>query len=359
MMNKKLPAFHVVKRKSISSTKRAALSALAFVLAILLGGIFIALIGQNPAEVYSTIISGAFRSKMATVATIKIAIPLLITALGVSLAFKMKFWNIGAEGQIIMGGIFASYFALFHADLPHFPLMLIMFAAGALGGGILGAIPAYFKCKYDTNETLFTLMLNYIALNIIVFLTQGPWKDPKSTGFQKIATFTENARLAEVGGVHVGWIIALVLCVVVFVYLNYTKNGYEISVIGDSKNTAKYAGMNVNKIVIRTMFLSGAVCGISGVIQVSGVAFTLAESVAGGVGFTAIIVAWLSRLNPFVCIVISMLLAILEKGSSVMQSTMGLSTEVANVLEGIILFVILAVDFFGDYKIAVRKEGGK
>lgn len=350
------PFIRIVKN-DISDKKAALLSVYAVIFAIIMGGIFILCLGINPFNAYASILKGALATKMAIQATVKIAIPLLISALGITLAFKMKFWNIGAEGQIIAGGIFATYFALFHHNLPHFVLILVMLIAGMIGGGLWALIPAYFKCKFDTNETLFTLMLNYIALYFIKFFVEGPWRDPESSGFPKIAMFEQNARLDKVLGVHAGWIIALVLVVFIFIYLKYTKQGYEISVVGESQNTARYAGMNVKKIVLRTMFLSGAICGIAGMAQVSGAAFTLSDGVAGGVGFDAIIVAWLARLNPFVCVVVTLLLSILEKGCSVMQSTFGLSTAVSDILQGIILFCILGFDFFAQYKPVFRNGG--
>ena len=352
---KKEPLLRVVKKTEISVAKTMALTFLALILAILAGGIFIFAIGQNPIKVYGTIVQGAWRSKLAIKGTIKIAIPLLIASLGITPAFQMKFWNIGAEGQIIMGGIFASYFALFFDQLPHVLLLLIMFVAGMVGGGLWGLIPAYFKTKFGTNETLFTLMLNYIALYTIKFLTEGPWRDPESSGFPKIASFIENARLDQLFGVHAGWLIGLLLVIAIFIYLRFTKQGYEISVVGESVNTARYAGMNVKKIMMRTMFLSGAICGIAGMTQVSGAAYTLSEGVAGGVGFTAITVAWLSKLNPAVILIVTVLFSMLEKGCSVMQSAYGLSAAASGILQGIILIFVLAFDFFTRYRFILRK----
>ena len=308
--------------------------------------------------IYKTIIEGAFRSAMALQATVKIMIPLLISSLGVTLAFKMKFWNIGAEGQIIAGAICASYFALWHSDWNHWVLIAVMFAAGIIGGGIWGLIPAFFKTRFGTNETLFTLMLNYIALHIISYLQEGPWRDLEAQGFAKIARFDKNASLDKVFGVQFGWIIALILVAAVFVYLKYSKQGYEISVVGESQETARYAGMNVRRIVLRTMFLSGAVCGIAGMVQATGSDITLTTAVAGGVGFTAIIVAWLSQLNPVMILVVSFLFSVLEKGSSVVQSNYGLSVDCADVLQGIILFFILGCELFVRYKFVFRKQGG-
>ena len=261
------PLIRVVKKAELGRTETVILRLEAIALAIVAGGLFILCIGQNPFVIYKTIIEGAFRSAMALQATVKIMIPLLISSLGVTLAFKMKFWNIGAEGQIIAGAICASYFALWHSDWNHWVLIAVMFAAGIIGGGIWGLIPAFFKTRFGTNETLFTLMLNYIALHIISYLQEGPWRDLEAQGFAKIARFDKNASLDKVFGVQFGWIIALVLVAAVFVYLKYSKQGYEISVVGESQETARYAGMNVRRIVLRTMFLSGAVCGIAGMVQ--------------------------------------------------------------------------------------------
>ncbi len=354
VQNREKFRIRISKRAEVGTKKAVLFRAVSVAAAIIAGGLFILCIGYNPFSVYGTIIKGAFSTSMAFQATVKVMIPLLISSLGVTLAFKMKFWNIGAEGQIIAGAICASYFALFHADLPHFLLMIIMFAAGIIGGGLYGLIPAFFKAKFGTNETLFTLMLNYIALYVIVWLRDGAWADPESGGFPKIARFVSNAQLDKVGGIQVGWIIGLILTVIVFIYLKYTKHGYEISVVSESHATARYAGMNPKKIMLRTMFLSGAVCGIAGMVQATGSDMTLATSVAGGVGFTAIIVAWLAQLEPIAILIVSFLFSVLEKGSSVMQSTFGLSTYCADVLQGIILFFVLAGEFFIRYKFVVN-----
>ena len=358
-MKKKAPLIRIEKRSERTHNQIMRLRLLSVLLAIVAGGLFILFIGYNPFSVYGTIVSGAFRSTMAFQATIKLMIPLLIPALGITLAFKMRFWNIGAEGQIIMGAIFATYFALFCWDFPHWLLMICMFLAGMLGGALWGLIPAFFKAKFNTNETLFTLMLNYIALYLISFLRDGPWQDPNSSGFPKIAKFGEAAQLDKIFGVHAGCLIGLILVVIVYIYLKYTKQGYEISVVGESRATANYAGMNYKKIVLRTMAFSGGICGIAGMVQASGSDLTLTTSVAGGVGFTAIIVAWLAQLNPVGILVVSFLFAVLEKGSTVMQSAHGLSAYSADVLQGIILFFVLGCEFFVRYKFVTRKKGGK
>ena len=352
------PLIRLAKRDDIPHARAWAIRAAAILLALVTGGLIIAVLGHNPIQVYASMVEGSLGKSRVLRETVKKAIPLLGAAVAIAPAFKMKFWNIGAEGQIIAGGICASYFALFHSGWNHWVLVIVMFIAGAVGGGLWGLIPAWFKTKYDTNETLFTLMLNYIALNIIVFLREGPWRDPGSQGYAKIARFDKNAALDKVFGIQFGWIIALVLLVLVFVYMKYSKQGYEIGVVGESQETARYAGMNVRKVILRTMFLSGAVCGIGGMVQATGSDVTLTTAVAGGVGFTAIIVAWLAQLNPPAILIVTVLFSILEKGSSVVQSSFGLSSDSADVLQGIILFFILGCELFIRYKFVMRGKGG-
>lgn len=357
----KEPLLRVVKHAERGAKQMIGFRLAAVLLSLIAGGLFILCIGANPFAVYATIIKGSFRSAMAVQAVVKYTIPLCICALAVTLAFKMKFWNIGGEGQLIMGATFASFFALNFSGINHWLLILLMFVAGALGGGLWGLIPAVFKTRWNTNETLFTLMLNYIALHIVSYLQAGPWRDPGANGFSKIARFVKNVALDKVFGVHFGWIVMLVLVALIWVYLKRTKQGYEISVVGESQDTARYAGIKVKRVVLRTMFLSGAVAGIAGVCQVAGSDMTLSMGVAGGVGFTAIIVAWLCQLNPAMILVVSFLFSVLEKGSGVVQSEFGLSSDSADVLQSIILFFILASEFFVRYGFAVRgkqKKGG-
>jgi general nucleoside transport system permease protein len=349
----------IVKRKELTQKQTVLLRVLAFMLAIIAGGVFIWMMGKDPFEAYKLIVRGAFigskRNPLSSIqATVIIAVPLIIVSLGLSFAFKMKFWNIGGEGQVIAGGIFATYIALNYSSLPHVILVPVMFLAGAVGGGLWGLLPSIFKVRFGTNETLFTLMLNYIALYFIKYLENGPWR--ATPGFASIAQIAQNARLPQSGGVHVGWIFALLLVVAVYFYLNHTKRGYEISVVGESQTTAHYAGMNVKRIVLRTMFISGAICGIAGMIQVAGIDYTLSTGIAGGVGFKGITVSWLAQLNPFVIAFIAAIFSILEKGSSVMQTELGLSSAATSVLQGIILFFFLGCEFFTRYSFVFGKR---
>mgnify|MGYP001039648485 CR=1 FL=1 len=326
------------------------------VFALIVGGLLLLALGYSPLKAYGTIIDGSLGSKTFVRQTIKIAIPLLGCALAIAPCFKMHFWNIGAEGQITAGAIGATFFALkFGKTMPQLPLLLIMAVAAILCGGLWALIPAFFKAKWNTNETLFTLMMNYIIIGVVKWLQGGPWEAPPS-GSQMIAQFAGNAKLPSVLGVHCGWIIVLVLTVLMFIYMRYTKHGYEIAVIGDSINTARYAGMNVGHVMMRTMFLSGAISGLVGFIVASGANTTLYDGVAAGVGFTSITVAWLSQLNAFAMIVISMMLAIISKGAETLQTRLAVPASISDIITGILLFCMLGCEFFINYRLIFRSS---
>ena len=349
----KTPLIRLAKRDAMPAWQVWCIRGSSFIAAILLGALIFLVLGNNPSSAHGTILSGSLGKSTAIRQTVKIAIPLLGTALAIAPCFKMRFWNIGAEGQITAGAVAASYFALFWADrLPGPALILVMAAAGAVAGGIWALVPAFFKAKWGTNETLFTLMMNYIIIGVVRWLQGGPWEG--RPGSQIIPQFDSKAVLPKVLGVHCGWIIVLVLTVVMFIYMKYTKQGYEIAVIGESENTARYAGMNVGAIIMRTMFLSGAISGLVGFIVASGANNTLYDGVAAGVGFTAITVAWLAQLNPFAMIGISALLAVLEKGADTLQTRMNVPASISDIITGIFLFCMLGCEFFINYRLILR-----
>lgn len=357
--------FRVVKKPEITQREYTLIMLIAIGLALITSGLFILLLGHSPFQVYSAMIKGAFGSAYRLEQTIVVAIPLVIISLGIAVAFKMKFWNIGAEGQVIMGAFFASYLALNYQNVPRPLLLCAMMLAGFLGGALWGFIPALFKAHWGTNETIVTLMLNYIALKWITYLQYGPWKDPNSLGFPKIPNFTENAILPKFLGVHVGWVIALILVVIMYVFMNHSKKGFEISVLGESINTARYAGINISRTILFSMILSGGICGLAGMIQASAVSNTLSVEVAGGVGFTAIITAWLGALKAPWIVVVSVLFAALVQGSSFIQTAFGISAASASIIQAMILFFVLGSDFFTKYKVVIsselfsRREGAK
>ena len=353
MQEKKMPLIRLAKRDNMDPRKVWAIRLGSILIALLLGSLVILITGNNPFTAYGTMISGALGKKTAIRQTVKIAVPLLGCALAIAPCFRMRFWNIGAEGQITAGAIAATYFALYWVDkLPSVLLLIVMALAAALAGGIWGLIPAFFKAKWNTNETLFTLMMNYIIIGVVSWLQGGPWEG--RPGSQIIPQFDRAACLPKVFGVHCGWIIVLVLVVFIFIYMRYTKHGYEIAVIGDSINTARYAGMNVGRIMMRTMLLSGAISGIVGFIVVSGANGTLYNGVADGVGFTSITVAWLSQLNAFAMIVISMMLAVLSKGAETLQTQLSVPASISDIITGLLLFCMLGCEFFINYRLIFR-----
>jgi len=347
----------IARRKTIPDATAWLIRGLGLLAALSLGAVIIVSLGHNPLAVYNEMINAAFGGRIGFNQTVRIFVPLLGAALAVGLAFKMRFWNIGAEGQILAGGIAATYIALFHsAHMPRFMLLVAMGLAAAAAGGLWGLIPAFFRARWGTNETLFTLMLNYVALGIIVYLQSVPSWRREGELHPIIDMFPSAARLPQVGGIHIGWIMVFVLTGLVYFYLAKSKQGYQLTVVGESENTARYAGMNVRRIIMRTMLLSGAIAGVVGFWQVSGADFTLNETTAGGVGFTAIIVAWLARLNPFVMVFVAAGIAILERGAVRIQTIFSIPATIASVLIGIILFAMLACEFFVQYRVIFNKK---
>lgn len=367
------PLVRLAKRDVMPRQVTWAIRGAALLVALFLGGLIISIttygvpsflgIFTNIFTAYGTLLDGALGKATAIRQTVKMGIPLLGCALAIAPCFKMRFWNIGAEGQITAGATLATYFALFWADkLPSPALLLVMAIAGMVGGGLWGLVPAFFKARWGTNETLFTLMMNYIIIGVVKWLQGGPWeKMPR--GSQQIPQFAAAAQLPRVAGVYCGWIIVLVMTVLMFLYMKYTKQGYEIAVVGESENTARYAGMNVGGIVMRTMFISGAISGLVGFMLVSGANGTLYDGVAGGVGFTAITVAWLSQLNPFGMVAVSGLLAVLEKGADTLQTRMQVPASISDIMTGLVLFIMLGCEFFINYRLIFRgseqKKGAK
>ncbi len=349
----KEPLIRLTKKDLMPGWKMLLIRFGALIVALLLGSLIFMIVGANPLSAYVTMIAGSLGKKSGIRQVVKIAVPLLGTALALAPCFRMKYWNIGAEGQITMGAMAATFFALHYgSSWPSAPLLIVMGVAGAVFGGLWALIPAIFKARWGTNETLFTLMMNYIAIGIVGWLQGGPWEG--KPGSQIIPNFEKNAVLPKIFGVHCGWVIVLLLVFVIFIYMNYTKHGYEIAVLGESENTARYAGMDVAKITMRTALLSGAICGLVGYMVASGANQTLYSGVAAGVGFTAITVCWLSQLNPFAMIAIAFMLGVLSKGASVLQTSLSIPASISDIITGIILLCMLGCEFFINYRMIFR-----
>ncbi|MBQ6153787.1 MAG: ABC transporter permease [Ruminococcus sp.] len=364
--HKKDPLVRITRRESIPKWQGLLIRLASVVAALILAGVIIYLLtGNSPLEVYRSMIQGAFGSNeknygQKTWITIRDTMMLLCIAVGLAPAFKMRFWNIGAEGQVLVGGIATAACMIYLKNLPPLLLFVCMVGASLLAGALWGLLPAVFKAKWDTNETLFTLMMNYVALQLTSFFV-AKWENP--IGSNKVGIINQGANAKQ------GWfpaifgqdyllnvIIVMAITVGMFFYLKYSKQGYEISVIGDSRNTARYAGIPVDKVIIRTMLISGAICGLAGFVTVSGSAHTISTSTAGGKGFTAIIVAWLAKFNTFVMLGVALLITVLEKGAIQVATDFGISKDMSDMITGIILFFIIGSEFFINYRMIFRKR---
>jgi len=346
----------IVKKVEPTHRQEMVMRLSAVVFALVASALVMAVMGYNPVQIFSELFKGALATKYRFQQTINKTIPLVVLSLGVSVAFKMKFWNIGADGQMYMGAFGASYVALYHQNLPMGVMIPAMMLSAFLWASFWALIPALLKVKFSTSETLVTLMLNYIATMWISYLQYGPWKDPEGIGFPKIATFVKAAILPKVFGVHIGWIIALVLVVLVHILLKYSKLGYEIAVLGESETTARYAGINVVKTTLIAVIISGGLCGLAGMMQASAIEHTLNDQLSGGLGFTAVITTWLAQLSAPAVVVVSFLFAMLLQGGVFLQSALQIPSSMAEVLQGIIIFFVLGSEFFIRYNLVFEKK---
>ncbi len=360
---KKEPFFHVVKRDALPWYQSVGIRAVAIILALIVCGIVTTLTtGINPVEVYQSVFSGAFGTARKTWITLQNMSVLLLIALALTPAFKMKFWNIGGEGQVLIGGLAAAACMICLGEkVPNVVVIICMVISSVAAGAIWGFIPAFFKAKWNTNETLFTLMMNYIATQLVAFFTIL-WEVPKGSG--KIGIINQNS--------NAGWLpqlfgskyllsifVAVIVTVFMYIYLNYSKQGYAISVVGESENTAKYVGIKVEKVIIRTVVLSGALCGLVGLLLVGSINHTITTTIAGGQGFTAVLVSWMSKFNPLTMVFATFLIIFMDRGASEISTAFGLNHAYSDILTGIILFFIIGCEFFITYRLQFRKKAEK
>ncbi len=359
--NKKVhePLFHIAKRAHISGGKAWLIRIGAVLAALIICAVVTMLLtGENPFSVYATMFEGAFGTERKIWKLLQNLSMLLCVSLALTPAFKMRFWNIGGEGQVLIGGLAtAACMILLGGKLPNGLLIIVMLFASILAGAIWAIIPAIFKANFNTNETLFTLMMNYVAIQIVSYFCMY-WENPKGSG--KIGVINGNSMqgwLPTIGDYDylLNILIVLVLTVAMYIYLKYSKHGYELSVVGESENTAKYIGINVKKVILRTMFVSGAVCGIAGFLLVGGTDHTISSTTAGNRGFTAIMVSWLAKFNPIYMIITSLLLVFLSAGASQISMVFNLNESFSDIITGIILFFIIGSEFFINYELKFRK----
>lgn len=355
------PLIRIAKRNAISQPRAWGIRLIGVCLALVVCAFVIyAIVRLNPLKVYGSMFNGAFGTEKRAWVTVRDAMMLLCIGVGLAPAFKMRFWNIGAEGQILVGGVATAACMIYCKNFPSPLLFPIMIAASLTAGALWGLLPAIFKSRWNTNETLFTLMMNYVAIQVTSCFV-SKWENPYGSNTVGIINqSTQKGWFPDVFGEQymLNILIVMTVTVAMYNYLKYSKHGYEIAVVGESLDTARYAGINTRAVFIRTMLLSGAVCGLAGFIAVSGASHTISTSTAGGRGFTAIIVAWMAKFNTYVMILIAFLLVFLEKGAIEIASLYNLNSYVSEMIEGIILFFILGSEFFINYRLIFRSRKG-
>ena len=361
--NNREPLIHIVKRGALPWYRAWGIRLIAIIIALVVCGLVTMLVtGLNPFSVYGAMIEASFGSSRKFWTLAQSTAMLLGVSLAVTPAFRMRFWNIGGEGQVLAGCLAcAACMICLSGSVPNGLLIAICAVASILAGAIWAGIPAFFKSKWNTNETLFTLMMNYVATQLVAFFVIV-WEVPKGAG--KIGIINQSTQigwLPQIGGnkYMLNVIVIAIMTIGLYIYLNYSKHGYELTVVGESERTARYVGIKVDRVIVRTMLLSGAMCGVVGFLLVSGTDHTLSTTLAGGRGFTAVMVSWLAKFNPIIMIFASMLLAFLDKGSVAISTDFGLNHSYSDILTGIILFFIIGCEFFISYRLSFRKAQKK
>ena len=349
----------ISKRGAVSRKRNIAIRLAAIVLAIIVCAVItMATTGTDPFAVFSAFINGSFGSERKLWIFLQDTAILLIISLAVTPAFKMHCWNLGAEGQVLAGAMAAAACMVLLGDtMSNGALIACMVIASVVIGALWAGIPAFFKAKFNTNETLFTLMMNYVATQIVAYFCVK-WENPVgSCTIGVINAQNEAGWLPQLGNKYLLVIlVAVIMTVLIYFYLNYTKHGYEIAVVGESERTARYIGIKVPRVIIRTMLFSGAICGVAGLLLVGGIHHTVSTSLVGGQGFTAVMVSWLAAFNPIVMILTSALLIFMGSGANQLASSCGLNQSFGDILTGVLIFFIIGSEFFVQYKISFRKK---
>ena len=358
--NVREPLFHVVKRDDIPWYKAMLIRVIAVVAALILCSILsIFMAKATPAKFLITLVDGAVGSSHKLWKFAKDTAVLLCISLAVTPAFRMRFWNIGSEGQALVGALTSVAVAFyFGGKISDGLLLVIMLLSSILVGAVWGGLPAIFKAKWNTNETLFTLMMNYVATGLVSFCL-AKWTPTNGSVLPRLDFGHLPVVLHEY---FLLILIVLIITLIIHVYLHYTKQGYEISVVGESENTARYIGINVRNVIIRTMLISGAICGLAGFLIVSALDHSVNTETIGGMGFTAIMVSWLAKFHPLIMIGTSAFISFLQLGSSQISSTFDIDSSFRNMVVGIVLFFIIGCEFFIGYRLKFRKfatKGGK
>ena len=364
-MNKRTrePLFHITKRAALPWWAVWAIRGGALLAALIVCGVITSLVtGENPFQVYAAIYKGSFGTARKLWVLLQNIAMLLCVSLAVTPAFRMRCWNLGGEGQALAGALAAAACMICLRDkLPNGAVILLMIVTSILAGAVWAGIPAFFKARFNTNETLFTLMMNYVATQLVAYYCVV-WESPKGSG--NIGIINPNTQIGwfpQLGSYKylLNIIVVAVVCLGMYVYLNYSKHGYELAVVGESERTARYVGIKVDRVIIRTMLLSGAICGLAGLLLVGSTHHTLTPTIVEGRGFTAVMVSWLAKFNPIWMILTSFLLVFLGRGASEIATKFSLNSSFGDILTGIILFCIIGSEFFINYEIKLTRSSGK
>ncbi len=354
------PLFHLAKRDNLPPLKALLIRLAAILVGLLIVCLFgLLIVGWDPVRIINTMLDGTFGTPNRRWDLFEKTAILLCISLAVTPAFRMRFWNIGAEGQTLIACLASVTCMMKIGDkVPNPVLLLIMVTASIIAGAIWAIIPAIFKAFWNTNETLFTLMMNYIATQITSYFVYI-WSVPKGSGHIGIINANTKAGwLVSLGDYPylLNILIVIVMTIVSYIYLNHCKHGYEISVVGESEKTARYIGINVKVVILRTMAISGAICGLAGFLIVAGADHTIIAGSVGGQGFTAIMVSWLAKFNPIAMAFFAFLIAFLGKGAKEITTLTGLDSSFADIVTGFVIFCIIGCEFFINFTIKFRKK---
>lgn len=356
----RLRNLEIEKQVQPTTTSIITVSGLALLFAFTIASFIFLAHGVNPIHALGMIFKGALGSTFGLTETVRRAIPLLLVGVGLTVAFRAQFWNIGAEGQILMGAIAASWVALF-LNLPSFLLIPAMLFFGFAGGAIWGIVAAFLKTRYGVNEIITTLLMNYIAAQIVFYLIHGPWKGDEKWGFAYTNDFPQAAWFETIGSTRIPWltlILGVIAAGLLYVLVAKTTIGFKIRIMGENPEAAKYAGISSAKTAFTAMLISGGLAGLAGVGEVAGIHHMLRhpDHISLGYGYTAIIVAWLARTNPLAAIVTAFLFGAMLSGGDVIKVSLGMPFQVINVINGLILFCLIAGERLMHYRIIIGER---
>ncbi|MCP5081938.1 MAG: ABC transporter permease [Alphaproteobacteria bacterium] len=344
-------------RPSVSILRAGLAPVWAILFAMALCAVLIAWAGGSVLTAYGLLFKGAFGSAFAINETLTRSIPLIFTGLAASIAFRAKFYNIGAEGQLYAGALAATFFGTGLVTLPPFLMIPFLVIMGALAGGLLLLVPVLLKTKLKVDEVVTTLLLNFIVLLVVGYLIEGPWKDPMSLGWPQAASIIDEGVLPPLlakGRLHAGLILALAMAVLMWVMIRFTVQGYEIRAVGNNAKAAEFSGIKVNRTVIMTAMISGGLAGMAGVSETAGLKGYLTLDLSPGFGYTGIAVAMLAQLNPLAVVPAAIFLSAVYVGSDAMSRAINIPTYIADVLVGVSVLAVLCSVMFSQYKVRLR-----